>query len=75
LDSLSDFDGISINFPRYIYPGTNGYGSALSFNRIIGQFVQIWRYRNLANTSFTFEMCIYCTNLSMDDYTMIQYIL
>ncbi len=41
LDSLSDFDGISINFPRYIYPGTNGYGSALSFNRIIGQFVQI----------------------------------
>jgi hypothetical protein len=75
LDSLLGFDGISINFPRYIYPGINGYDSALSFNRTIGQFVQIWRYRNLANTSFTVEMCIYCTNLSMGDYTMIEYIL
>jgi hypothetical protein len=67
LDSLSGYDGVGVNSPTYYKPGINGYGSALSVNRSIGQYVNVTKYRNFTYTSFTIEMWFYPTVISSGD--------
>ncbi len=68
MDSLSIFNGVSVNYTTYKTPGINGYGSALSVNRTTGQYVNVPTYRNLSYTSFTIELWFYWTALSNADY-------
>jgi hypothetical protein len=68
MDSLSIFNGVSVNYTTYTTPGINGYGSALSVNQTNGQYVNVPTYRNLSYTSFTVELWLYWTNLSNADY-------
>ncbi len=68
LDSLSIFNGVSVNYTTYRMPGINGYGSALSVNQTNGQYVNVPTYRNLSYTSFTVELWFYWTTLSSADF-------
>jgi hypothetical protein len=68
LDSFSILNGISVNSASYRTPGINGYGSALSVNQTIGQYVNVPTYRNFSYRSFTVEMWFYWTDFTSDDY-------
>jgi hypothetical protein len=58
---------VPIGSPKYISPGINGYGTALSVYQSSGQYVNVPKYRNLVARSFTIEMWFYSTNLTNDN--------
>jgi hypothetical protein len=57
------YNGVGTNGATYISPGYTGYGSALSLDGNLSQYVLVANYKDMINTSLTWEMWAYPISL------------
>jgi hypothetical protein len=62
-DLYNVYNGVGINNCSFYSPGYTGYGSALSLNASILQYVLVSQFLNMTYTSFTWEMWAYPISL------------
>ncbi|CAF1225486.1 unnamed protein product [Adineta steineri] len=70
-DLYNEYNGIGINGASFVSPGYTGYGSALFLNGTNSEYVLVSNYKDMTNTSLTWETWSYPINLDNYDNLML----